>query len=346
MIQSALLAALTLSGKITVPQILWLSAFQGLINAFDMPVRQAFVVEMIEDRADLSNAIALNSSMVNMARLIGPSMAGILIATVGEGGCFAIDAFSYVAVIASLILMHVRPPTAAPKKKNVLKELREGLDYANQLKAIRSVLGLLSLISLMGMPYMVLLPMIVTEQLSAGPKVLGWLTAASGLGALGGALYLASRKSVLGLGRVIPFSAAFFGVGLVGFAYSHWLLPSLVLMLLTGAGMMVQMAASNTILQTIVDEDKRGRVMAFYTMSFAGMAPFGSLLAGVLAERIGAPHTLMVGGMACVIGAILFTRALPGIRRQVRPIYIRLGILPEVAEGLHSAAQLTVPPED
>jgi MFS family permease len=305
---------------------------QGLINAFDMPARQAFVVEMVTDRADLPNAIALNSSMVNAARLIGPSVAGLLIALVGEGLCFAIDAVSYVAVIASLVAMQLPARAAPPKAGRVLTQMREGLAYVASSVPIRSVLLLLALVSLMGMPYTVLMPVIATKVLHGGANTLGILMAASGLGALCGALYLASRRSVLGIGRIIAGTAATFGLGLAAFSRSHVLWLSLGLMLITGASMMLQMAASNTFVQTIVDEDKRGRVMSFFAMAFFGTVPFGSLLAGWLAERIGAPNTILFGGACCVAGAALFLRELPALRRATRPIYERLGIIPASAD--------------
>jgi MFS family permease len=346
MVQSALLAFFALSGRITVIDVLVLMTLQGFVNAFDMPARQAFVVEMIEDRTDLPNAIALNSSMVNAARLVGPSVAGILIAAFGEGWCFLIDAISYLAVIASLLAMRVTPRPRRPRTSHVWAEFREGFQYVAGFGPIRSVLLLLALVSLMGMPYSVLMPVFASSVLHGGAHTLGFLMAASGLGALCGALYLASRSSVLGLGRIIALSAAAFGVGLVLFSQSRLVWLSLALMFVTGMGMMVQMAASNTILQTIVDEDKRGRVMSFYAMAFFGTAPFGSLLAGGLAQRIGAPNTLLIGGACCIAGALAFTRALPRIRRLVRPIYERLGILPAIAEGMQRASELTVPPED
>jgi MFS family permease len=345
MVQSALLAAFALTGRITVVDVLLLSVLQGLVNAFDIPARQAFVVQMIEDRTDLPNAIALNSSMVNAARLIGPSVGGILIAAVGEGWCFFIDAVSYLAVIASLLAMRVTIPPRRRVDTHVWADLHEGFRYVAASMPIRSVLLLLALVSLMGVPYAVLMPIFASSILHGGPHTLGFLMAASGLGALSGALYLASRSSVLGLGRIVALSAGAFGLGLVLFSHSRWLALSLPLMFVTGMGMMVQMAASNTILQTIVDEDKRGRVMSFFAMAFVGSAPFGSLLAGGVAQRLGAPDTLLVGGACCIAGAIAFTRALPRIRELVRPIYQRLGILP-IAQGLHSASQLTVPPED
>ena len=339
MLQSFALAALALANIITVWDVLWLSLFQGLINAFDMPARQACVVQMVEDRRDLGNAIALNSSMVNMARLIGPSVAGMVIAAVGEGYCFLIDGISYLAVIASLLLMNI---TALPKSRaarSTFAELRDGWNYVSGFAPIRSILLLLGLISLMGMPYTVLMPIFAGKILGGGPHTLGFLMGAVGVGALTGAFRLAARRSVLGLGRLTAISAAVFGGGLVAFSRSSWLWLSLILMFVVGIGMMQQMASSNTILQTIVEEDKRGRVMSYYAMAFTGMAPFGSLLAGTVANRIGAPDTLLITGACCIAGAIWFARELPEIRRLVRPIYQELGILPEVATGLQQAAQ-------
>jgi MFS family permease len=346
MLQSFILAALALAHIINIPEIIWLSVFQGLINAFDMPARQSFVVEMIEGREDLSNAIALNSSMVNAARLLGPSIAGMVIAGVGEGYCFLIDGISYIAVIISLLAMTITRLPSPVRHKDMLHDLREGWSYVSGSVPIRSVLLLLALISLVGMPYTVLMPIFAGTVLHRGPHTLGFLMGASGVGALISAVLLALRKSVRGLGRIIPISAALFGAGLIGFSFSRILWPSLLLMLLTGGGMMEQMAVSNTILQTIVDDDKRGRVMSFYSMAFMGMAPFGSLLAGISAERIGAPHTLFIGGIFCIVGAAWFALHLPAIRDAVRPIYRRLGIIPEVVEGIEVASMLQVPPED
>jgi MFS family permease len=346
MVQSAALAALALTGVIQLWHVLVLSLFQGLINAFDMPARQAFVVEMVEKREDLSNAIALNSSMVNAARLLGPSIGGVVIAAVGEGWCFLGDAVSYLAVIASLLLMRVAPRAPRPTAEaRVLSSLREGFAYVARSAPIRSILLLLALVSLVGMPYTVLMPIFASQILHGGPHTLGFLMAATGVGALLGAVFLAGRRSVLGLGRIIPLTAGLFGIGLIGFSLSRAMWLSVVLLLVTGLGFMVQMASSNTLLQTLVDDDKRGRVMSFYTMAFMGTTPFGSLLAGTLADRIGAPHTLLFGGIGCVAGALAFAVLLPRLRDQVRPIYIRLGILPEMANGIRTATQLTVPPQ-
>jgi len=346
MLQSFALAWLTLANRITVWDVIWLGAFQGLVNAFDMPGRQAFVVEMVDDRRDLSNAIALNSSMVNMARLIGPSVAGVVIAAVGEGYCFLIDAISYLAVIASLLAMKLLPQGVKRSAGGMWSELKDGWFYVSRSAPIRSILLLLALISLVGMPYSVLMPIFAGNILHGGPHTLGFLMGASGVGALTGAIILAARKSVLGLGRLVAFSAAAFGFGLATFSQSRWLWLSFLLMFVTGYGMMQQMAASNTILQTIVDEDKRGRVMSYYTMSFMGMAPFGSLLAGGVASRYGAPATLLVSGLCCIVGAVWFVLQLKSIRSAVRPIYTQLGIIPEVATGIQSASVLQTPPED
>lgn len=346
LLQSLALAILTFTGVINIWHVILLSVFQGLINAFDMPGRQAFVVEMVERREDLANAIALNSSMVNAARLLGPSIGGVIIAAVGESWCFMIDAISYVAVIISLLLMKITPRmTERIKEAKMLRQLNEGWEYATRFAPIRNVLLLLALVSLVGMPYTVLMPVFANDILKGGPNTLGLLMAASGVGALAGAMLLAARKSVLGLGKYIPLTAGAFGAGLIAFSFSRALWLSLVLMIVTGLGFMVQMAASNTVLQTIVEEDKRGRVMSFYTMAFMGTAPFGSLLAGSVADRIGAPHTLLFGGLGCILGAIWFATSLPALRRDVRPIYIKIGILPEMAAGIQNSSELSVPPE-
>jgi len=345
MLESFALAALALSGSIAIWQIILLTMFQGAVNAFDMPARQAFLVEMIEDRADLANAIALNSTMVNGARLVGPSIAGIIIAVAGEGYCFLVDGISYLAVIASLFLMRIRPSSARRAQHNVISELREGWSYVISFAPIRSILTLLAAISLIGVPYMVLMPVFAGTVLHGGPHTLGFLTGASGVGALISAITLAMRKSIVGLGRMIAITAFTFGAGLIAFGFSRSLWLSLLLMLVIGFSMMQQMAAGNTILQTIVDEDKRGRVMSFYTMAFIGAAPFGSLIAGALASKIGAPLTVVCSGSLCVLVAFWFSIQLKEIRRIVKPIYVELGILPEVATAIETAALLQTPPE-
>ncbi|HEX5432380.1 MAG TPA: MFS transporter [Bryobacteraceae bacterium] len=345
MIQSLALAALALSGLINIWWIIGLVFFQGLINAFDMPARQAFVVEMIEQRSDLGNAIALNSSMVNGARLIGPAIAGVIIAAAGEGYCFLIDGLSYIAVVASLLAMNIRPAEARVSNKRVLEELAEGWKYVTASPPIRSILLLLALVSLVGMPYSVLVPIMAGGILHGDANTLGFLMGMSGVGALVSAISLAMRRSVVGLGRMIPISAAIFGAGLAFFGLSRLLWISLVMMMFVGFGMMQQMAASNTILQTIVEDDKRGRVMSFYTLAILGVAPIGSLVAGSVAAKIGTPATLMIGGVLCAVGGLWFWRKLPVLRNHIRPIYVELGILPEMAKGLQSASALQAPPE-
>jgi MFS family permease len=325
--QSAALAVLTLAGIITVTDILVLQLAQGVINAFDTPARQAFVIEMVEDRAHLPNAIALNSSMVNASRIIGPSIGGIIIAAVGEGWCFAIDAVSYVAVIASLFAMRLAERSMPPRTARMVEELATGYRYVTGFMPVRSALLLLALVSVMGMPYTVLMPAVASGVLHGGPHTLGFLMTASGAGALGGALYLASRTSVLGLGRAMAVAAATFGAGLVAFALSRAMWLSMLVLPVVGAGMMITMASTNTILQTVVEEDLRGRVMAFYTMAFLGTAPIGSLLAGVAADRIGAPRTILLGGLACIAAGGWFALRLPRLRELVRPIYVERGIL-------------------
>jgi MFS family permease len=344
MLQSFVLAVLALRGTITIAEILWLSLAQGLINAFDMPARQAFVVQMIEKREDLGNAIALNSSMVHLARLLGPSIAGVVIAAMGEGYCFLIDGFSYIAVILSLLAMRIVAIPQPGKDTAVLHDLKEGWGYATSSVPIRSILLLLALVSVVGMPYTVLMPIFAGAVLHGGPHTLGFLMGASGAGALLSAMWLAARRGVIGLDLVVPVAAAIFGAGLIGLGFSRLLWLSLLLMPIAGGAMMQQTAASNTILQTIVHEDKRGRVMSFFSMAFMGMTPFGSLLAGSLASKIGAPKTLILGGAICILGAGWFARRLPTIRELVRPIYREQGIIPEVAPAVEGAAILRTPP--
>src|SRR6476659_9760035 len=314
MLQSLALAFLTLARHINIQEIIWLSAFQGLINAFDMPARQAFLVQMVEDKQDLGNAIALNSSMVNLARLVGPSLAGAVIAVSGEGACFLIDGISYIAVIASLLAMRLQAGALKPAVLSMLVQLKEGWTYVSGFAPIRTILLLFALVSLMGWPFTVLMPIFAGKILHGGPHTLGLLMGAVGIGALVSAISLAIRKTVLGLGKMISISTAAFGIGLILFGMSRVLWLSLLLMLFCGFGMMQQMAASNTIIQTIVEDDKRGRVMSFYAMAVVGMAPFGSLLAGISAHAMGAPLTVMLSGACCLAGAIWFSTQVRAIR--------------------------------
>jgi MFS family permease len=330
-IQSLALAALTLAHVITLWEIIALTALQGLINAFDMPGRQSFLVQMVEDRNDLSNAIAINSSMANGARLVGPAIAGLVIGAVGEGWCFLIDGVSYLAVIASLLLMRIKPMDIRRNAASMLEQMREGWDYVRRFRPIRTILLLFALISLMGYSYAVLLPVFAAQVLHGGATTLGWLTGASGIGALVSALSLAVRKSVVGLTRMLQIASATLGGALILFGLARTLWLSLALMVFVGFGLMQSAAASNTIIQSLVPEDKRARAMSYYTMAFFGAAPFGSLLAGALAQRIGAPHTVMVTGAFCVAGSLWFTLELPKVNAVVRPIYRKMGLLPDPA---------------
>ena len=319
---------------------------QGVINAFDMPGRQSFMVQMVGDRADLGNAIAINSSMVNVARLIGPSLAGMLIAATNEGWCFLIDGISYIAVIASLLMMQLDVPAVQRAATSTFHELKEGWSYVSGFLPIRTILLLFAVVSLMGMPFVVLMPIFAARVLHGGPHTLGFLMGAMGVGALVSALSLAARKSVRGLIRMIPLAAGVFGLGLIGFGLSHVFWLSMLMVLVAGMGMMQGMAASNTIIQTLVSEDKRGRVMSYYTMAFVGMAPFGSLLAGMMAHAIpptpvwittgmvltGAQWTVTINGLVVVLGAAWFFTRLPALRRVVRPIYEEMGIIPAARE--------------
>lgn len=328
MLQSFALAALTFTHQINVPWLLALSALQGILNAFDMTCRQAFIVELVENKKDLGNAIALNSSMFNAARLIGPAIGGLIITSAGEGWCFFIDGVSYLSVLAALLAMRLKPRVIPRKAGNFFTHFKEGWQYILASKPILCILALLSLVNLFGVSYTVLLPLFAGVILKGGPHTLGFMMTSIGAGALLAALWLASRKSVLGLGRVISWASASFGAALIAFSFSQTLWLSLLFLVAAGGGFMLQMASSNTILQTIVDDDKRGRIMSLYIMSVMGTAPFGSLFAGFLSQKIGAPGALLICGVICMSGAFWFYRQLPEIRKVVRPIYANLGILP------------------
>ena len=345
MLQALILAWLVLSHQVQVWQLFALSLFIGMVNAMDIPARQSFLVEMVEKKEDLGSAIALNSSLVNGARLIGPSVAGILIAAAGEGICFLINGLSYLAVLVALLLMKITPRQIEPRKLSILQQFGEGARYAYGFAPTRAILLLVSLVSLMGLPYLVLMPVFAQDVYHQGPHGLGFLTGASGVGALAGALFLAGRKSVLGLGRMIVTATLLFGTSLLFFSHFPFFWPSLGLLVLSGFGMIVLLASANTVLQTIVEDNKRGRLMSFYAMSFGGMVPFGSLVAGGLATTIGARNTVLAGGLVCIAGGLWFARSLPALREMVRPIYIEKGILREVAVGLQSATDQAGPPK-
>jgi MFS family permease len=327
-LQSLALALLAFSGRITVAEVIALQVVQGIINAFDTPARQAFVVEMVDSADDLPNAIALNSSMFNASRIIGPTIAGILIAAVGESWCFMLDAISYVAVIISLLAMRFVTRERAARESHMIDELRAGLRYVIGFTPVRALLMQVTIVSVMGMPYAVLMPVIVAQVLRGGPHTYGILMTASGGGALLGTAYLAARRSVVGLGKVIVAATIGLSAGLIAFSFSRTLIVSIAALPLVGAGMMLQSAAANTILQTVVDEKLRGRVMAFYTMAVLGTQPLGSLLAGALADRIGAPHTIFIGAVACLLGGLWFAIRRKRLAEFIRPIYLERGILP------------------
>ena len=329
MIQAFVLATLDLTGAIRIWHLFILIPSLGIVNALDAPARQSFVVELVEKREDLGNAIALNSFLFNGARLVGPSIGGILISILGEGICFLLNGLSFFSVIVALLAMRIAPKDRGNQEKQVWPVLKEGFNYTFGFAPIRFILFLLGLASLMGMPFTVLMPVFAKDILHGGPQTLGFLMAASGVGAVTGALYLASRRSILGLIRIISIASGVFGIGLIAFSLSHILWLSLLLLIVVGFGMMVQMASSNTVIQTMVDDDKRGRVMSFFMMSMMGMAPFGSLLAGFLASKIGASSTLIIGGTSCILGSLLFAKKLPLIREMVRPIYLKKGIIRE-----------------
>ncbi|MBP7777605.1 MAG: MFS transporter [Acidobacteria bacterium] len=327
MLQSLAMAALTLGGYVNVPWILGLALFQGVVSAVEIPTRQAFVVRMIDDRADLGNAIALNSSNFNSARLLGPAIAGGLVAAVGEGYCFLIDGLSYIAVIWGLLSMRLPPDDRPRVARNVWYELADGWRYLVRSTPIRSLLVFLAATGVMSAPYTVLTPVLAGRTLGGGAHTLGFLMAATGVGALACAVRLVLRRTVLGMGRRMAIAIAAFGICCIALGLSPWLWLSMALMTITGYGLMYQVVATNTIVQTIVDDDKRGRVMSFYTIALAGSGPIGSLLGGVLASRIGVEATYAVSGGACLLMAMWFWRQLPAVRAAIRPRYVELGII-------------------
>jgi MFS family permease len=348
MLQAFAVAGLTLAGVIKTGQIIAFALILGVINAFDMPARQSFVVHIVEKREDLANAIALNSTMFNAARLVGPMVASLVLVGLREflpgysislrlGLCFFANGVSFMAVIVALLAMHLTPRGNGGRKSGALGELREGWRYAFGSLTIRMLLINLAIISLMGTPYTVLLPAFARDVLHGSEGTLGMLTASIGCGAFAGGLRLAARKSVLGLGRWIAIGATMMGVSLIAFSLSRTLWLSVPVLACAGFGMITQMASSNTVIQTIVEDDKRGRVMALYGMAFLGMMPLGSLMAGYLAEWIGAPMTVALGGVVCIVTGLWFWSMLPRLREHMRPIYEQRGILTPVAAGLQQA---------
>ena len=339
MLQAAALAALVVTGAIEVWHLLVLSAVAGLISGVDIPARQTLLIRLVKGTDDLPNAIALNSSLFNSARLVGPAIAGVLIGAVGEGPVFALNAASYLCVLGALAALRLADEPSEPAGP-VLRNVAKGFAYAFRFEPIRDLLTLLALVSLVGIPYVVLLPVFARDILGGDASTLGLLTSCAGFGAVLGALALASRDTVVGLGRVIVRAVAVFGVALVAFAFSQTLWLSCALLMATGLTVMVVTAAINTMLQLLVDEDMRGRVMSLYTMAFIGMSPIGSLAGGAIASRFGAPLAIALGGLGCLALAFWFSRRLAPLREIVYPVYERMGILPEVARGLQTASTL------
>jgi MFS family permease len=338
MLLASILSFLTLTKRVTVMDVMVLAALMGCVNAFDIPARQAFLVDMV-GREDLMNAIALNSSMFNGARVIGPSVAGILVASIGEGWCFFANAVSYIAVIAGLLLMKIERTNTAGHEGSPIEHIKEGFRFVQNTAPIRAILLLLGLVSLVGMPYTVLMPVFATKILHGNARTLGVLMGATGIGALGGALMLASRTQLRGLGRFVFISCAGFGGALILFSLSRWYVLSVALLVPVGFCMMVQMASSNTLIQAMVPDVLRGRTMAVYSMMFMGMAPLGALLAGAAAEHITAPGTVALGGAIAIVGAIIFARHLPKIRVEARQLILAQGMAAgEPAQELNTTA--------
>jgi MFS family permease len=328
MLQAFALMTLTVTGVVSVWHVILLGSLLGLVSALDCTARQSFVIQMIEGHEDLGNAIAINSSVFNAARAIGPAIAGLLIRLCGAWSCFLLNGLSYLAVLGSLLAMRVKNVVAPASEMGIFEGLREGFGYIAGSMPIRTLLALLGLVSMASAPLTVLMPVLATKVFHGGAHTVGWLTAALGIGALAASLALAARKSVVGLGSVIAAATGGFGLGLIGLALSRSLPLSLALMGLTGFAMVAQMAATNALLQTIVEENKRGRVMSFYTLAFFGMGPLGSLLAGSLAGTLGTTATFLFFGGVCVAGGAAFGTVVPRLRRTLRPIYVRVGILP------------------
>jgi MFS family permease len=326
MLLAFILAALTMTGHIRVWEIIVLATMLGIVNAFDVPARQSFLIEMV-GREDLLNAIALNSSMFNGARVAGPAIAAAVVAMVGEGWCFLLNGVSYLAVIAGLFLMRIEKVYAVHDGAAPLDKLREGLRFVRHTKPIRTLLTLAATVSFMGLSYTVLMPIFADRILHGGVNAYGWLMGAVGVGAMFGALALALRQQLRGLGNVVAYSATGLGVSLVLFSASHWYGLSLAILVVSGFTMMMQFTATNTLIQAMVPDQLRGRVMSIYSMMFLGMTPLGSLLAGALADRIGAPVTVAIGGLASCLGGLVFARKWPSMRGPARELLAAQGMM-------------------
>lgn len=321
MLLALVLAALTLTEQVRVVHLVVLGTLLGVVNAFDMPGRQSFVIEMV-GREDLTNAIALNSAIVNASRIVGPAVAGVLVAAVGEGWCFALNGVSFLAVIASLLAMRLPPSAPRRRSGSAVQDLVEGFRFAGRTPPIRAILSRLGTVSLLGMSYVVLMPVFAESIFHSGSRGLGILMGATGVGSLGGALLLATRRGVRGLGRWIAVASVGFGVSLILFALARSFWLAALLLVPVGLTMIVQMAASNTLLQAMAPDALRGRIMALFSMMFIGMAPFGALLAGVLGDRIGAPATVALGGAVCIVTGLTFGRRLPALRQEARALIL------------------------
>jgi MFS family permease len=326
MVLAFILAALTLLGHIRVWEIMTLAALLGVTNSFDIPARQAFIVDMVDSK-DLINAIALNSSMVNGARVLGPAIAGITVAAVGEGWCFFGNAVSYIAVIVGLLMMVVPAREDRPDSASGVERIVEGFRWVAKTAPIRALLLLLGLVSVTGMPYAVLMPIFADKILNGGARGLGVLMGASGVGALAGTLILAAKREVRGLGRWITFATFGFGASMILFAFSRSYPLSVVMLVPVGFSMMLQMSSSNTLIQTMVPDELRGRVMSVYSMMFMGMAPFGALVAGAMANHIGAPITVALGGLTCLGGSLVFGYRWQSMRAEARQLIVAQGLL-------------------
>lgn len=326
MLQAMVLAALAFSGLIEIWHIIALTMFLGVCVAVELPVRHAYLLELVGDKQDLPNAVAMTSLVANCGRLIGPSVAGVLIGWFSEATCFLINAITYVAVLVSFAFIRVKRQPTAASHPPALHGLKEGLVYAWRTVPIRLLLTLLAIIALTAAPYGTLMPAIVHEAFGGDAQTLGFLVGAAGMGAVSGTLLLASRRNVRGLTRFIVAAAFIAGCALIALSWSRLLVLSLALMVVIGFCILLISVSTNMILQTIVDDDKRGRVMSLYTAAFLGVVPIGGLIAGVLADRIGATRTVLIGGCVCVLATLYMARQLPLLHRHMQPIYARLGI--------------------
>jgi MFS family permease len=343
MIQAAILGVLTLTGHIAVWHIFVLGCCLGFVNAFDMPTRQAFLIDIVERKEDLNNAIALNSTMFNGARLVGPALAGLTVAAFGEGICFLINSLSFLAIIVALLAMRIRPRVKKADAGRPLEGFKEGYRYAFGFLPIRYCVMLVGLMALIGMQHSTLMPVFAKDVLHGGAHTLGFLVSASGTGALLAAFYFASRKTVLGLDRLASIAVGLFGCANLAFCFSRSVTFSLFTMVVSGLGMMSAFLACNTIIQTVVEEDKRGRVMSFHAMASMGTVPFGSLIAGIVASHVGAPHAVFLSAGCCIVGSFFFALKVPSLRAATRPVYVALGIIKEVSAEAPRGATHSLP---